>query len=255
MKNDVLKIQIFSDTHSDLSRVRINPDVDIIANAGDFTKREDGFNQIMKFVELCDMHGKPHVINLGNHDYYGSVYREDLLEKLKSNKVNVLYKDNPFVFNGWNFIGDTLFSGFNLRNYDHELSKKLAQIYVNDFNLIKMKNGDFFTAEACLSEFNEQWAYIQKYRGQKNTVVMTHFPPCIECIHPAFTNHPLNPYFINDLDLSGFSHWICGHTHATSRLMSNGCKVFINASGYTGAGERECLDFESNFIIEVERSF
>ena len=48
---------------------------------------------------------------------------------------------------------------------------------------------------------------------------------------PQYANSPLNPYFINDIDLTGFAYWIAGHTHQAFDGVQNGCRI-INPLGY-----------------------
>ena len=80
--------------------------------------------------------------------------------------------------------------------------------------------------------YNEEWAWIQRFRGAENTIVLTHFPPNAACTALQFAESPLNPYFINDVDLTGFAYWFAGHTHTAMDANIQGCRVVINPLGY-----------------------
>ena len=66
--------------------------------------------------------------------------------------------------------------------------------------------------------------------------MITHFPPNLACLDPYWSVHPvascLNPYFINDLDVSGFKLWLSGHTHTAVDTEVDGCRLVINPIGY-----------------------
>lgn len=62
--------------------------------------------------------------------------------------------------------------------------------------------------------------------------MLTHFPPHPACIAPQYADSPLNPYFINDIDLNGFAYWLAGHTHQAFDGEQDSCRIIINPLGY-----------------------
>ena len=82
-----MKIQLLSDTHSHLDRFKINKEADLIIHAGDFTNKLDGINQIVKFSDLCEDHGTPYVIVLGNHDFWNNTI-ENTFKELDQGPLN-----------------------------------------------------------------------------------------------------------------------------------------------------------------------
>lgn len=62
--------------------------------------------------------------------------------------------------------------------------------------------------------------------------MLTHFPPHPACTAPQYADSPLNPYFINQIDVAGFDCWIAGHTHQAVDTVQDGCRLIINPLGY-----------------------
>ena len=222
-----MKIQLVSDTHGNLERFKIAEEADLIIHAGDFTSGVgDSIKYISEFAELCKSHNKDYVLVKGNHDYYGFVYRDEVLKRLDDLEINYLITGKEFKFKDWTFIGDTLFTEFNLPNYNNEFIKENAQYYLNDFKHIRYNYSSMMTPQDYIAEFYKQYNWINSFRNKENIFVVTHFVPSMELIHPYYVDNPLNPYFVNNLDLTGFQHWAVGHclTHDTEILTDFGWK-------------------------------
>lgn len=247
-----MKIQLLSDTHEDLKRFKPSSEVDLIIHAGDFSKSlHNSIEHIINFVDICEEYNKDYVIVLGNHDYYGFVYRDEVIKTLDDLKINYLVVGKEFKFKGWTFIGDTLFSEFNLPNYDNEFLINNAKYYLSDFHYIGYNSTSLVTPQDYISEFYKQYKWINSFRNKENIFVITHFVPSVQLIHEQYEQSPLNPYFVNNLNLKGFSHWACGHSHQTIRNVIDGCNVYMNAYGYTDNINWECPEFNENYIIEI----
>lgn len=245
-----MKIQLLSDTHSDLSRFRINDDADIIAHCGDFTKGyKDSVKHIIEFTDLCEENDKPYVLVFGNHDYYGYNYRDELLKELDEYGINYLTVGKVFDFKGYRFIGDTLFTEFNLY-FTPDLSSKIAEAYINDFKNIFV-NDKNIDSKFMIKEWYDQYSWINTFRNVENLIVLSHFVPSKIMIQEQYKGNELNPYFINDLNLYGFKTWLCGHSHFTGHFKNHGCDIHINASGYTSYSRYECPHFDTNYLINV----
>ena len=83
-----------------------------------------------------------------------------------------------------------------------------------------------------IARYEAQLRFIERFRHQPRTIVLTHFPPHPACIAPQYADSPLNPYFINDIDLNGFAYWLAGHTHQAFDDEQDGCRIIINPLGY-----------------------
>lgn len=255
-----MKIQIVSDTHEDLSRFNVNKNVDLIIHAGDFSKSDiSSITHIEDFIDKCTKSNTEYAFVLGNHDYYGHSLENSLLVKECIDKgYNLIDINKPFIFKDHTFIGGLFGTDFKLPfdiYKDIEFTKAYCKYNIMDFYRIYKDNSldELITPEDYIKLFNKSLEYINSYRNKENIIVVTHFPLSSICIDPKYKNNPLNPYFINDIDLEGFKTVISGHTHLTNKFKKDNTNIYINASGYTTNyyNQIECLDFDDNFIIEV----
>lgn len=246
-----MKIQILSDTHG--FDYNISPEVDLVVHAGDFSNSLRG---CMEFVKKCNEANKEHVFVLGNHDYYSTnIYAT--LDFFKQNpKYNLLSYDNTFKFKGFTFVGGTLFTNFRQNTYSFdnqdafEYNKYFAERGIYDFIAILSKNNKFIKAEEYVTLFNKTLNNIDQYRNKENVVVLTHFPPHLSCIDPQYEGSMLNPYFINDLNVSGFKLWISGHTHHSMDETVDGCRLVINPLGYPN--EHGINGFQKQLVLNLK---
>lgn len=244
-----MKIQVLSDTHT--FEYDIAEEADVIVHAGDFSNNLGG---CIEFAEYCKSEGKEYVFCLGNHDYFGSVLK-DVIPYLKSRGFNVLHWDNAIEINGYTFVGGTLFSNFRYNDYKEEeldqflLNQKYALHGIYDFISIRSEVDKFIHTDDYIEMFYKTYANINKYKGKENVVVVTHFPPHIVCQDPAYEGSPLNPYFINNIDIKGFKTWVSGHTHKACDVTVDDCRIVINPFGYPS--EHGFNGYREKLIIEV----
>lgn len=242
-----MKLQIISDTHNyDYS---ISDEADVIVHAGDLG---NGSHQVFNFIKACKDKNKEYVVVLGNHDYYShDVW--DVLEYFNKNpQYNVLTHNNSIVINGYTFVGGTLFTNFRQNTVndvlEFEANKLTASQNVYDFIAIRSKS-KFVSPDEYVYLFNKTYENILKYKNKDKVIVVTHFPPNVICQDPQYEGSNLNPYFINDIDVSGFTTWIAAHTHTAVDVEKDGCRLVINPLGYLA--EQNKNGFRPNLIIEV----
>lgn len=249
-----MKIQLLSDTHGydyDLSE-----EADVIVHAGDFSNSLQG---VIEFVEACRSMNKEYVFSLGNHDYFDSNIK-DVWKYLQDGGYNILTSDNSIEIQGYTFVGGTLFTNFRANRLLYQQpvqwdeNKRAAEAWVHDFSKVLTSKPDrVVKAEDYVTFFNMHYSNIMKYKGKDNVVVVTHFPPHLACLDPYWGSHPtaslLNPYFINDLEVKGFKHWLSGHTHTAVDTVVDGCRVVINPLGYPQ--EHNVNGYRPNLLIEV----
>ena len=242
-----MKIQILSDTHK--NKYILDPEADVIVHAGDFG---NGFYEMQRFADLCKEQGKEYVAVLGNHDYYShDIYQ--VFGYLNKNKhLNILTHNKTITIKGYTFVGGTLFTNFRHNSVtdllEYEKNKQLAASNIYDFIAIRSGAG-FVTPDEYHYLFKKTLKNIMKHKNKEKVVVVTHFPPSLSCIAPQYLGNALNPYFINDIDVSGFTTWISGHTHTAVDTVENGCRLLVNPLGYPH--EHGSNGFNPNLIIDL----
>ena len=227
-----MKLHILSDTHG--QTVTPHPDADLIVHAGDFGNGRRGAEA---FQAACAAAGKPCVFVLGNHDFYGE-HLDELSRELIAANAPLLTANRPLKFGGYTFVGGTLWSNFR----QHCDGKKQFR---ENLALVRRNIADFFyiaagkapherraEPEDYIERFDAQLDFIEPFCHQPRTIVVTHFPPHPACTAPQYADSPLNPYFINQIDLAGFDCWIAGYTHQVVDTVQDGCRLIINPLGY-----------------------
>lgn len=230
-----MKLQILSDTHS--FDYDFHSDADIIVHAGDFCNNLKG---CLEFDEACRDEGKTPIFVLGNHDHYGSNIKSIKLFFKDNPQYNCLYPWRSIKVGDYTFVGGTLFTNFrkdSVSKKQFNANKEFAKEYVRDFEAIyRNHKGDVITPEDMIEEYEDTLDYINTFKGKDKTVVVTHFPPSLKCLDPFWGTHPtasgLNPYFINNIDVSGFKLWLSGHTHTAVEAFESGCQLLVNPFGY-----------------------
>ena len=85
-------------------------------------------------------------------------------------------------------------------------------------------------------------------------VVITHWPPTKEAIHPSFEGDKLNPYFNNDREdlvrQVGAKLWISGHTHEPFDYEIGPTRCIGNPAGYAGES-RWRRGFRPDLVVEI----
>lgn len=244
-----MKLHILSDTHG--QPVIPHPAADLIVHAGDFGNGRRGAEA---FQAACERAGKPCVFVLGNHDFYGENI-DDLPRELIAAGAPLLTENRSLEFSGYTFVGGTLWSNFR----QHCATKKqfreniaLARNSIADFFYIAARTPPrerHIEPEDYIARFNAQLSFIEQFRHRARTIVLTHFPPHTACIAPPYADSPLNPYFINQIDLEGFDYWIAGHTHHAVDIVQDSCRIIINPLGYPN--EYGANGYRNGFLLEL----
>ncbi len=224
---------------------------DLLVLAGDISV---GVYDVAKVIGDFLSLGFPHVMyTMGNHECYHHTYAE-LLNFNKdlagifdhdSDKVTLLNCRQLVRIGDVSFFGGTLWTNFNHNPMVMDVSK----MFINDFRVI-----DGFTPQKALDLNMQHTSYIkniyEQISGKK--VIVTHFMPARDCIHPRWKSGDsnaalLNDYFANNLgpwiETLEDTTWIYGHTHDAADFMLGNTRMVCNPKGYA----RESRPEESNW--------
>lgn len=224
-------IKLISDLHEEFEpRAYAHTPSPILVVAGDLAVGP--FQVFQELVKLSQLY--PTILYVaGNHEYYGYSLPKfnEQLTKLLEPYPNIHFLNNRAVtINNITFIGSTLWTNFRYNT----LAMMAARTMISDFRLIKD-----FTPDQCAVEHYNSLKFIehayQHYPGKK--VIITHFLPAIECIHPKYaTENLINNYFSNDhgewISLLEGVTWLFGHTHDPIATTLGNTRLLANPLGY-----------------------
>lgn len=260
MKN----IGLVSDLHLEGSNMDFeNPSWDCLIIAGDLSADLDMIEYFFSYKAPKDI---PIIYVLGNHEYEGRSLDGAMIKikKIISEFKNVHLLDNEsIVIDGVKFIGSTLWSNFELDGYDkRQENMDMARNGIVDFNknYYKNENGEYvkWTPEK-MAELNKEACRFLEFELKKTPfngikIVVTHFAPHKNSVHPEYKN-TMSSYWVNNLEnLMGFSdYWVHGHTHNSFNYSVEGTKVICNPRGYSRmfniSGNK---NFDKSFTIEID---
>lgn len=250
-----MQLQIVSDIHTEfygkdqgrkvLQRIAkdTSSEVDAILIPGDLSTTK-GLRYA--FSRLCDDY-KNVIYTPGNHEYYGSSKSEiaELLQEVKEKHSNLHILDRDVVeIEGQRFVGCTLWfppTHFVI-SYPH---------YTNDMKLIKADRDKFCRLQHwILEEFSINREFLSR-EVQKGDVVLTHYIPCPEGIHPNWQGQAGNAFFMGDVtDIIQSNKpklWTFGHTHDALEFKLGDTQFYCNPVGYP----QESKDWNNSLVVEV----
>ncbi|MFT3926689.1 MAG: metallophosphoesterase [Myxococcales bacterium] len=241
-----MRIQLLSDLHFEFQRdagrglveVCYEPDVDVLILAGDIAVAGGIEPALTQFSERY-----PRVLYVhGNHEFYTS-NRESVLAHTRQaceRLGNVSFLDCETVE-----IEGRRFHGAPLWYRETDDTQRLAQ-YLNDFRVIADYRSWVYREHARAREFLE----TQVGPGD---VVITHHLPSYACVVPEYQDHPLNCFFVSDMEHVMRQRrpalWCHGHTHGSVDMTFESTRVLCNPYGY--ARREENADFEPRLVVEI----
>jgi len=221
-----LRFLVASDLHFEFHRdggrslVESFPkDVDAIVVAGDLSDAaslEDALDTLCAHFE--------HVVYLhGNHEFYGSdragVLRITETCARRHSGLHVLDK-SVVTLGSVRFVGAPLW----FRRNDAAPTR-----FMNDFRAIRDLETWVYDENAAAIEFFERTI-------QSGDVVVSHHLPSQRSVLPQWIGHPLNAFFVCELDAlieeRAPALWIHGHTHDSVDYQLGRTRVLCNPFGY-----------------------
>ena len=187
-----MKLHVISDMHYRTPRdVCIKDEAQVLVCAG------DGGN-----ARFPDQHRL--VFVPGNHEYYGDE---------ADNYMAIRYIE------GQRFLCATLWTNFMGR------PNPLIKYSINDFNFI-----GGMTVELMQIFHKEALQFLHDY-WTEDDIIVTHFPPVIECHNDNFPLDYVSDYFNNDIRGIKPKLWISGHTHKDHDFIMAGTRYFSSQCG------------------------
>ncbi|MBO9455120.1 metallophosphoesterase [Paracoccus sp. R12_1] len=216
-------------------------------------------------------YGCPVVVIWGNHEPYGSVWSELLVEeerqlavfRAEGLDIRVLHGAATEVA-GVRIIGAPLWTDLKLYPELEELAYRVVTQGLNDYHNISMSPGKLMTGEDMLALHKQDKAAVfdalrRPFSG--TTLVMTHHLPISKLVHPGRTigraeKRAMNAGFASDLwdEIKQFDihSWICGHSHDNQNRVGDGdhgsIHFVMNARGYPGEG----TPFDPAYVLSTD---
>lgn len=129
------------------------------------------------------------------------------------------YENRYFSHNNWRIFGETCW-------YD------IDELVVPTWEHAKWGFNPFYEMMGCLEK------YLKYNRNNRsNKLLVTHYVPFWECIHPKYAGDSNNKYFcvpmIGDLARNyGIDVIVYGHTHVKQSIVADGVKTYCAPLGY-----------------------
>ena len=202
------------------------------------------------------------VLIAGNHEYYNGEFHtvNSYLKSLETTFPNLtVLQDSSTKIDGVDFFGGTMFTDFSLAGYN-PLAELDAARSIADFRLSKIvdaRTGELrrWTTEDhkdCHENFTQNLrSWLKRTEGSDRRVVISHFVPAEQVIHPRWRMSGLNPYFTVDMTkyMGWPGLWLYGHTHDSGDIMVGDTRLVCNPYGYRDGAEN--LHFNDNLILDI----
>ena len=234
-----MKLLICSDLHLEFPQqmkletlpvVPADDEFDLVIGAGDIGYAEVAVKRLASIFPNHRVLFVP-----GNHEYYKDSYGRVVraYEEMSNDHVTILNPGRVDI-GGRRIIRATMWSDLQLKNHE-VLSDQAVERAIADFSVI---HG--FTAADMRAIHRRELEFVEselQKQSNDNTVVITHFVPSQDCVHPRWAGLVLNPYFTNDhdflMDTYKYPLHVFGHTHDRfDQDHDSGTRLIGNPRGY-----------------------
>jgi hypothetical protein len=254
-----MRIALLSDVHLSVQPLPVPvADADVVVVAGDVARPAAAIAWVRGF-------GRPAVFVAGNHEFYGGDLAGTLAalrREAAGSAVHVLERDT-WHHGSMRFLGCTLWSDHRLYATPDERALGLQQAMrvVRDFSRIAVApdTPDKLTPELSQRMFDESVAWLEARFAEPHagpTIVVTHFAPSRQSIHPRFAGSPINACFVSDLEprIARWQPrlWLHGHTHDSFDYRIGATRVVCNPRGYAPDGVVENARFDPGLVLDID---
>jgi predicted phosphohydrolase len=167
----------------------------------------------------------------GNHEYYYAKHIkivDAILRKLCEELDIYFLQKDILEFKGFTFVGCVLWSDLSYNDWI-KFNPKMRMLF-NNYKAYKQQYHD-----------NLSWLTmtLKNLRARDKVIVMTHYPPIPDLIHPKLLNSSRIRVtaLTNDLSSQILKHelcpayWICGHSHEKMKVEKFGIQFYLNPLG------------------------
>ena len=251
-----MKIRVLSDLHLEFAAwIPPAADADVVVLAGDIHIGVRGLEWAREqFPSL------PIIYVSGNHEFYGGQL-QPVSAALRATALRLdihVLDTGELVLDGTRFLGATLWTDFALYGTGPRLLRSMndARGAISDFRMIRRSPTEFLRPEDAREMHLEQAKWLQgRLAGEFDgpTVVVTHFLPLRQSIHPKYEGDEFNPAFASDLAhlvAPPVNLWIHGHTHESFDYVVNGTRVVCNPRGYLPMEPNPA--FDPLFVVDTD---
>ena len=233
-----MKIRVLSDLHLEFAAwTPPAADADVVVLAGDIHIGSRGLEWArQQFPSL------PIIYVSGNHEFYGGQLQQvSAAVRAAAQRLDIHVLDTgELVLDGTRFLGATLWTDFALYGTGPRLLRSMndARLAISDFRMIRRSPTEFLRPEDAREMHLEQAKWLEGKLAEEfdgPSVVVTHFLPLRQSIHPKYEGDEFNPAFASDLAhlvAPPVNLWIHGHTHESFDYVVNGTRVVCNPRGY-----------------------
>jgi len=267
-----MKIRIGSDFHNEFSMVHLpameDEDEQILILAGDIGVAQNGQRQntIIDFLEDMSLRFKKVIYVLGNHEFYGSNYKDvhnKLYEETDHLDNVVIMQNSLIVIDDVIFVGATLWT--DLCDGDTLIMNE-AKRCMNDYWEIKNNVGGYRRLEpqVTVEEHHKSREYIFHIASEhrdKKVVVVSHHAPSYNSVAMRYRSGEfdmiMNYNFHSNLDEEIMANdnvalWVHGHTHTSFDYNIGETRVVCNPRGYDNKrNPAENREFNPCLVVEV----
>lgn len=255
-----MKIQLASDLHLEINTrlsfdELLEPIAPILILAGDIGNPTDDI--YAEFLLWCGSKYETVFVIAGNHEYYSLstiVNMKDrkalILSICDSAGNNIHFLDNSSC----QINDDVVIIGSTLWSYISPKNALVVSYCINDFRYI-------YTDDDALLSINEyNGMHIECYRwleeeidkhSDKTVLVVTHHLPSFSLIANKYKGSAVNSAFASDVDhfyaKDNVKYWFYGHSHASSDVIKEGCRLATNPHGYGDENEK----YRKNMSIKL----
>lgn len=257
-----MKIAYMSDLHFEFYGNDWMPELpmtaDVLVLAGDISA---GRNVVPTIKRISEALPDTQVLFVaGNHEFY-HVSIDNHLEILrlsfeKEEKIHFLEKDSVTI-NETVFLGCTLWTGMDVLGSDKiKFLIDEFRMGLSDFHHIKDRAGsEKFHPVTMMQLYRESRLWLENQLitcDPRNTIVVTHFPPCAEAQNALIAEDNYAAYFkANCGDLIRKyqpKYWIYGHNHWCDRIIIGATTLVSNQGGYP---DENVGNYDKDRLIEI----